>query len=75
VEAIETPGATPRLLVALYPSEEGASSLIPLDKEEAGWRRSKVENLPAGGDLSISEIELQKILYSTESLRKSSDFD
>ncbi|KAK4128802.1 hypothetical protein N657DRAFT_608555 [Parathielavia appendiculata] len=75
MEAIETPGATPRLLVAVYPGEEGGSSLIPLDKEEAGWRLGRVENLPAGGDANIGDEELQKILYSTESLRKSSDFD
>jgi tRNA (guanine-N(7)-)-methyltransferase subunit TRM82 len=85
VEAIDTPGAaaatTPRLLVALYPTgttegdNSASSSLIALDKSEAGWRQSKVENLPAGGEIEIGETELQKILYSTESLRKLSDFD
>ncbi|KAK4105479.1 hypothetical protein N658DRAFT_563903 [Parathielavia hyrcaniae] len=75
VEAIETPGATARLLVAVYPTEQDGSSLITLDKDEAGWRQGRVENLPAGGDVKIGHEELQKILYSTESLRKSSDFD
>ncbi|KAK4151967.1 hypothetical protein C8A00DRAFT_44929 [Chaetomidium leptoderma] len=81
VEMIEASGvAPPRLLVAVDPgaSAEGlssSSSLILLDKEEAGWRQSNVENLPAGADVNISTKELQKILYSTETLRKSSDFD
>jgi tRNA (guanine-N(7)-)-methyltransferase subunit TRM82 len=81
VEVVEqpSPGAAPRLLVALDPSEAGSSSLIVLDKEEAaavaGWRQSSVENLPAGADIKIGVTELQKILYSTDTLRKTSDFD
>ncbi|EAQ92740.1 hypothetical protein CHGG_00975 [Chaetomium globosum CBS 148.51] len=80
IEALEAPGATPRLLVAVYPngSAEGSSSpssFIALDKEETGWRQTDVENLPAGGDIDISDTELQKLLYSTETLRKLSDFD
>ena len=77
VELVEAAGATaPRLLLAVDPAQgSGGSSLIVLDKEEAGWRESQVENLPAGGDMAIGATELQKILYSTESLRKLSDFD
>jgi tRNA (guanine-N(7)-)-methyltransferase subunit TRM82 len=79
VEGIEVPGAAPRLLVAVYPSgsTDGSSnsSFIVLDKGETGWRQTSVENLPAGGDIVISETELQKMLYSTETLRKLSDFD
>jgi tRNA (guanine-N(7)-)-methyltransferase subunit TRM82 len=79
VEGIEVPGAAPRLLVAVYPSgsTDGSSnsSFIVLDKGESGWRQTSVENLPAGGDIAISETELQKMLYSTETLRKLSDFD
>ena len=63
-------------------SEEGASvvggpSLIVLDTngEDIGWRQTKVENLPAGEAVSMTAAELHKILYSTESLRKISDFD
>jgi tRNA (guanine-N(7)-)-methyltransferase subunit TRM82 len=41
----------------------------------AGWRQSSVENLPAGADIKIGATELQKILYSTDTLRKTSDFD
>ncbi|KAH6650180.1 hypothetical protein F5144DRAFT_608191 [Chaetomium tenue] len=80
IEALEAPGATPRLLVAVYPSSpaEGSSnpsSFIALDKDETGWRQTDVKNLPAGGDIDISDTELQKMLYSTETLRKLSDFD
>lgn len=77
MEVVEQPSgeATPRLLVAVDPSEEGGSSLMVLDKEAAGWRQSSVENLPAGGDIKIGVTELQKILYSTDTLRKTSDFD
>ena len=77
VELVEAAGATaPRLLLAVDPAPgSGGSSLIVLDKEEAGWRESQVGNLPAGGDMAIGATELQKILYSTESLRKLSDFD
>ncbi|KAL2199970.1 hypothetical protein P885DRAFT_29622 [Corynascus similis CBS 632.67] len=79
VDALGTSEVSPRLLVAAYPStsSEGSSSpsLIALDKEEAGWRQTPVEDLPAGGGYNIGEVELQKILYSTESLRKLSDFD
>lgn len=77
MEVIAQPSerATPRLLVALDPSEEGNSSLITLDKEEGGWQQNSVENLPVGGDIRISATELQKILYSTDTLRKTSDFD
>jgi tRNA (guanine-N(7)-)-methyltransferase subunit TRM82 len=79
VEVVEqpSPGAAPRLLVALDPSEAGNSSLVVLDKDEAaaGWRQSSVENLPAAGDIKIGATELQKILYSTDTLRKTSDFD
>lgn len=87
VEVIEPSSgaaATPRLVVAIDPSasssssaegSSSSSSLVVLDKGESGWRQSKVENLPACSDIKISATELQKILYSTESLRKSSDFD
>ncbi|KAK4239810.1 hypothetical protein C8A03DRAFT_42590 [Achaetomium macrosporum] len=81
VEVIELPGAAQRLLVAVDCSfstdepEKSTSSLIVLDKQEAAWQQTKVENLPAGGDINVSEDELQKILYTTESLRKLSDFD
>jgi tRNA (guanine-N(7)-)-methyltransferase subunit TRM82 len=79
VDLVEAAGAPPRLLVAIdtasTPIEERGSSLIALEKEEAGWRQSSVENLPAGGDIKLGTTELQKILYSTESLRKLSDFD
>jgi tRNA (guanine-N(7)-)-methyltransferase subunit TRM82 len=76
VEALGASGAArPRLLVAVDPAEENGSSLIALDKEGGGWRETKIETLPAGGDMSISTAELQKILYSTEILRKLSDFD
>lgn len=85
VEVIEQSSgpATPRLVVAIDPSDSSSSveesssssSLVVLDKGESGWRQSKVENLPACSDIKISATELQKILYSTESLRKSSDFD
>ena len=77
MEVVAAPGATAfRLLLAVDPAEgSGGSSLIVLDKEEAGWRESQVENLPAGADMAIGAAELQKILYSTESLRKLSDFD
>jgi tRNA (guanine-N(7)-)-methyltransferase subunit TRM82 len=80
VEVVEqpSPGAAPRLVVALDPSEAGNSSLIVLDKAAeaaAGWRQSSVENLPAGADIKIGATELQKILYSTDTLRKTSDFD
>ena len=74
VEVVDAPAF--RLLLAVDPAEgSGGSSLIVLDKQEAGWRQSEVENLPAGTDMPISSSELQKILYSTESLRKLSDFD
>jgi tRNA (guanine-N(7)-)-methyltransferase subunit TRM82 len=77
---LEAPGTAPRLLTAVYPSSsaEGnsnSSSFIVLDKSETGWRQTNVENLPAGGDIDISDTELQKLLYSTETLRKLSDFD
>jgi tRNA (guanine-N(7)-)-methyltransferase subunit TRM82 len=78
VDLVEAAGAAPRLLIAVDTSastEQSGSSLIALGKEETGWRQSRVENLPAGGDIKISTAELQKILYSTESLRKLSDFD
>lgn len=64
-----------RLVVVVDPAEENASSLIVLNKEEAGWQQRVVENLPAGGEHNISRKELEKILYTTESLRKLSDFD
>ncbi|KAK3904853.1 hypothetical protein C8A05DRAFT_42150 [Staphylotrichum tortipilum] len=76
---------TPRLLVTvdsstLTSAEEGAAvasgpSLITLDQEGAGWRRTTAENLPAGEAVNMTTAELHKILYSTESLRKISDFD
>ena len=81
VEAIESSGPSPRLLVAVdnSASAEGeSSSLIVLEKEgaaEAGWKQSNVQNLPAAGDIKLSVEELQKILYTTESLRKLTDFD
>ncbi|KAH6854254.1 hypothetical protein B0I37DRAFT_25059 [Chaetomium sp. MPI-CAGE-AT-0009] len=80
IEGMEARGTAPRLLVAVYPSSStdgssNSSSFIVLDKGETGWRQTTVENLPAGGDIDISETELQKILYSTETLRKLSDFD
>ena len=75
MDLVEAAGAAPRLLVAVDTSASTESSLIALEKEEAGWRQNKVEDLPAGGDIKISTTELQKILYSTESLRKLSDFD
>jgi tRNA (guanine-N(7)-)-methyltransferase subunit TRM82 len=80
IEGIEVSGGAPRLLVAVYPSSStdgssNSSSFIVLDKGETGWRQTNVENLPADGDIDISETELQKILYSTETLRKLSDFD
>ncbi|KAG7292555.1 hypothetical protein NEMBOFW57_002590 [Staphylotrichum longicolle] len=80
VDLVEAAVAAPRLLVAVdtatSTSTEGrGSSLIALEKGEAGWRQSRVEDLPAGGDITMSTTELQKILYSTESLRKLSDFD
>jgi tRNA (guanine-N(7)-)-methyltransferase subunit TRM82 len=56
-------------------ADRSSSSLIVLDKQEVGWQQSKAENLPATGDITIREDELQKILYTTESLRKLSDFD
>ncbi|GAB1310923.1 tRNA (guanine-N(7)-)-methyltransferase non-catalytic subunit trm82 [Madurella fahalii] len=75
-----------RLLVAVDTSASSAtegndaalSSLIVLDKDaeaEAGWRRSHAapRNVPEA--VSLSAEELQKILYSTESLRKLTDFD
>ncbi|KAJ4296018.1 tRNA (guanine-N(7)-)-methyltransferase non-catalytic subunit trm82 [Collariella sp. IMI 366227] len=64
-----------RLVVVVDPAEDNASSLIVLNKEEAGWQQSMAENLPAGGEHNISRKELEKILYTTESLRKLSDFD
>ncbi|KAL2136040.1 hypothetical protein VTI74DRAFT_5776 [Chaetomium olivicolor] len=78
VEVIESTGSAPRLLVGVDPAEENSSSLIVLDKEvhgDAGWRQSKVQNLPTAGEHKISRDELEKILYTTESLRKLSDFD
>ncbi|AEO53972.1 hypothetical protein MYCTH_2295948 [Thermothelomyces thermophilus ATCC 42464] len=80
VDAFDIGGASPRLLVALHPktsTEVGSSSsLVALDKEEAGWRQTPlVDSLATGSSSDISETELQKILYSTESLRKLSDFD
>ncbi|KAK3310570.1 uncharacterized protein B0T15DRAFT_42422 [Chaetomium strumarium] len=81
VEVIELSGEAQRLLAAVDfdsstdEANRSSSSLIILDKQEAGWQKSKVENLPAIGDINISEDELQKILYTTESLRKLSDFD
>lgn len=81
VEVMEASGgSSPRLLVAIDPGAsaegKGSSSLVVLDKEgAAGWRQSSVDNLPAAGDMGITTEELQKILYTTESLRKLSDFD
>jgi tRNA (guanine-N(7)-)-methyltransferase subunit TRM82 len=80
VDIIESPSGGQRLLVAMDPSasvsiEEGSSSLVVLDKQETGWKQTNVENLPACEDANISADELQKILYSTESLRKLTDFD
>jgi tRNA (guanine-N(7)-)-methyltransferase subunit TRM82 len=79
VEVLESSGPSPRLLVAVDSSAssgEDSSSLIVLDKEaEAGWRQSGVQNLPAIGDIGISTKELEKVLYSTETLRKTTDFD
>lgn len=81
VETIESSGPSPRLLVAVdcSASNEGeSSSLIVLEKEdaaEAGWKQSNVQNLLAAGDIKLSVEELQKILYTTESLRKLTDFD
>ncbi|KAL2182336.1 hypothetical protein L209DRAFT_759416 [Thermothelomyces heterothallicus CBS 203.75] len=80
VDAFDIGGASPRVLVALHPktsTEAGSnSSLVALDKEEAGWRQTPlVDSLATGSSSDIGEIELQKILYSTESLRKLSDFD
>lgn len=78
VELVEALGAAQRLLVAVDPSasvEGSNSSLVVLSKEQAGWQQGKVENLLAAGEINISTEELQRILYSTESLRKLSDFD
>ncbi|KAK4165685.1 hypothetical protein QBC43DRAFT_314951 [Cladorrhinum sp. PSN259] len=48
-----------------------ASSLIVIE----GSVQTPVQNLPAGGHPKIEAQELQKLLYTTESLRKQSDFD
>ncbi|KAL2017489.1 hypothetical protein VTK56DRAFT_2031 [Thermocarpiscus australiensis] len=81
VEVIESSGPAPRLLVAVDPSaspDGNGASLLVLDKEaeaEAGWRQSSVQNLPPAENINIGAEELQKILYTTESLRKLTDFD
>ncbi|KXX75910.1 hypothetical protein MMYC01_207370 [Madurella mycetomatis] len=69
-----------RLLVSVEPSASTAASpsLVVLDKEaqtEIDWRQSPVapQNVPEAVRVGIEE--LQKILYSTESLRKLTDFD
>jgi tRNA (guanine-N(7)-)-methyltransferase subunit TRM82 len=49
--------------------------VLDTNGEDIGWRQTKVENLPAGEAVSMTAAELHKILYSTESLRKISDFD
>ncbi|KAK4226127.1 hypothetical protein QBC38DRAFT_500652 [Podospora fimiseda] len=48
-----------------------SSSLIIIE----GSTQTPAQNLPAGEDLKIEPQELQKLLYTTESLRKLSDFD
>ncbi|KAK3988059.1 hypothetical protein QBC44DRAFT_371386 [Cladorrhinum sp. PSN332] len=58
-----------RLLVTID-STASPSSLIVIE----GSTQTPVQNLPAG-DIKIEAQELQKLLYTTESLRKLSDFD
>lgn len=74
-------GSKPSLIVAVDPQISGegeaSPSLIVLSKNGlSSWQTSGVqkEALVVEGE-SIKLEELQKILYSTESLRKTSDFD
>ncbi|KAL2161493.1 hypothetical protein VTH06DRAFT_8055 [Thermothelomyces fergusii] len=81
VDVLDTGAPSSRVLVALHPktsADAGSSaSLVALDREESDWRQTPViDSLAATGSSSdISEAELEKILYSTEGLRKLSDFD
>lgn len=65
-----------KLLVAVDTSAgDYASTLVVVDAAEDGsTTQTPAPNLPAG-DVKYGAEELQKLLYTTESLRKLSDFD
>ncbi|KAH6619640.1 hypothetical protein B0J18DRAFT_458607 [Chaetomium sp. MPI-SDFR-AT-0129] len=67
----------PRLVVPLYlKSDIANSSVITISRYgEDRWKWGPIEDMPVGDDVNISETELGKIFFSTETLRKLSDFD
>ncbi|KAL1841299.1 hypothetical protein VTJ49DRAFT_7244 [Mycothermus thermophilus] len=76
-----------RLLVALDPTQKGSSattesedpgcttSLMVMANTGDEWKPAPVENLPTSSSADIGEAELHKLLYTTEGLRKLTDFE
>ncbi len=67
--------APPRLVVAVDPDDESeARCLLVLEMDHEGeWAVSDTtfqEPVPQEGDVSLTRAELDKLLYTTENLRK-----
>ena len=81
VVTVDADSASPKLLLAVDPknAEEGgqkASILVVESDGASGWRLGTGSAMgPVNGEDGSKPADLQKLLYSTEGLRKTSDFE